>query len=191
MVQTKKVEVRSAIIDGARTVFLERGYAAASMSEIARHAGVSPANIYVYFGSKLEILFAVYDPWLRARMTRLAREARAIEEDEARLRFILRTLWRDIPADDNGFANNLMQALAGFSPDEQYSRDLLIWCERVLSELVAQCLPPERRRLTEGGSLAHLMFMAFDGFAVNHALGGTNERIDHIVDLAVSMLMGR
>ena len=59
MAQTKKKEVRRAILDAAYKVIAERGYADASISEIARLANVSPANVYVYFRSKLDILFAI------------------------------------------------------------------------------------------------------------------------------------
>jgi len=190
MVQTKKPEVRAAIVEAATALFRERGYAFSSMSQIAKRAGVSPANIYVYFGSKLDILFAVYDPWLRARIERMTEEARAIPDAEARLRFVLRTVWNDIPGDDNCFANNLVQALAGVSPEDSYSRELLAWSEARLEALVAETLPPERRWLARDGALARLVFMAFDGFAVNHNLGGPSERIDRIVEVTAALLLG-
>src|SRR6266436_9406908 len=44
------------IMDGARAVFLDQGFDAASMGEIARRAGVSKGTLYVYFDSK-ELLF--------------------------------------------------------------------------------------------------------------------------------------
>lgn len=47
---------RRQILDGARGVFLARGFDAASMGEIARAAGVSKGTLYVYFDSK-EALF--------------------------------------------------------------------------------------------------------------------------------------
>ena len=48
---------RQQILDGARRVFFAAGFAAASMGEIAREAGVSKGTLYVYFDSK-EALFA-------------------------------------------------------------------------------------------------------------------------------------
>ncbi len=50
-------EKRSQILAGARLVFLERGFDAASMGDIARAAGVSKGTLYVYFQNK-EDLFA-------------------------------------------------------------------------------------------------------------------------------------
>jgi AcrR family transcriptional regulator len=47
---------RQQILDGARRVFLDRGFDGASMNEIARVAGVSKGTLYVYFDSK-EALF--------------------------------------------------------------------------------------------------------------------------------------
>ena len=43
---------RRQIIDGARAVFLARGFDAASMNDIARAAGVSKGTLYVYFNDK-------------------------------------------------------------------------------------------------------------------------------------------
>jgi AcrR family transcriptional regulator len=45
------------ILEGARQVFLAKGFDAASMNDIARVAGVSKGTLYVYFDSK-EALFA-------------------------------------------------------------------------------------------------------------------------------------
>lgn len=191
MVQTKKPEIRAAIVKAATELFRERGYAFASMSEIARRAKVSPANLYVYFGSKLEILFAVYDPWLRDRIGQMEAEAARIADPAARLRFVLRTLWHDIPGDENCFANNLMQALSGVSAGEGYSRELLVWAEGRIEALIAGCMPPERRPLLRDGALVRLVFMAFDGFAVNHNLLGPSERIDAIVGTVAALLGGQ
>jgi AcrR family transcriptional regulator len=48
---------RQQILDGAKRVFLSRGFDGASMDEIARAAGVSKGTLYVYFENK-EHLFA-------------------------------------------------------------------------------------------------------------------------------------
>jgi AcrR family transcriptional regulator len=48
---------RRQIIDGARRMFLAKGFDATSMSDIAEEAGVSKGTLYVYFASK-EDLFA-------------------------------------------------------------------------------------------------------------------------------------
>jgi AcrR family transcriptional regulator len=78
MVQHKKAAVRDAILEGAFRLFSEHGYAATTLAAIAKSAEVSQGNIYIYFGSKLEILYAIYDPWLRSRIEKLELDLAAV-----------------------------------------------------------------------------------------------------------------
>ena len=50
---------RRQIVDGARRVFLTRGFDAASMADIAKAAGVSKGTLYVYFKDKDELFSAI------------------------------------------------------------------------------------------------------------------------------------
>src|SRR6266513_2109979 len=58
---------RRQIIDGARAVFLARGFDAASMGEIARQAGVSKGTLYVYFDSKEALFEAIVEEECQAQ----------------------------------------------------------------------------------------------------------------------------
>jgi len=49
------------LLDAARSVFAEKGYLAATMTDIAREAGVSDGLAYRYFTSKRELLLAILD----------------------------------------------------------------------------------------------------------------------------------
>jgi AcrR family transcriptional regulator len=57
---------RKQIIDGARRVFIEMGFDAASMNDITRAAGVSKGTIYVYVASKEELFEALIEEERRA-----------------------------------------------------------------------------------------------------------------------------
>ena len=52
---------RQQIIDGARRVFIEMGFDAASMNDITKAAGVSKGTIYVYFANKEELFEALIE----------------------------------------------------------------------------------------------------------------------------------
>jgi AcrR family transcriptional regulator len=52
---------REAILDAARDAFAQHGYAAASLRGIARCAGVDPALVSHYFGSKAGLFIAATD----------------------------------------------------------------------------------------------------------------------------------
>jgi AcrR family transcriptional regulator len=50
---------RRQIVEGARAIFLQQGFDAASMSDIARAAGVSKGTLYVYFENKEQLFEAI------------------------------------------------------------------------------------------------------------------------------------
>ena len=52
---------RRQILDGARKVFMDLGFDAASMNEIARSAGVSKGTLYVYFADKIRLFEAILE----------------------------------------------------------------------------------------------------------------------------------
>lgn len=57
--RVKSEAKRKGIIDAAAEIFMEQGFTATSMSEIASRAGGSKATLYSYFPSKEELFFAV------------------------------------------------------------------------------------------------------------------------------------
>jgi len=50
---------RAALLVAARKLFSEQGYFNTKVSDIAREAGMSPGNVYLYFSGKEELLQAV------------------------------------------------------------------------------------------------------------------------------------
>ena len=52
---------RTAILDAARDLFLDRGYVNTTMQAIAEQAGISPATVYAGFATKRAVLSAVVD----------------------------------------------------------------------------------------------------------------------------------
>ncbi len=64
MVRKTKAEAeatRSAILDAAAKVFLEQGFAKASLESIAKTAGVTRGAIYWHFKNKLDIFTALHE----------------------------------------------------------------------------------------------------------------------------------
>jgi AcrR family transcriptional regulator len=52
---------RAAVVEAARTLFVERGYAVTTMEAISERSDVPPATVYRLFSSKLGILTALID----------------------------------------------------------------------------------------------------------------------------------
>jgi len=69
---------RKQIIEGARRVFINMGFDAASMNDITREAGVSKGTIYVYFANKEDLFEALIE---EERQTIFANLYDALERD--------------------------------------------------------------------------------------------------------------
>ena len=164
MAQRKKDEVRTAILEAAFDLFAERGYSETSIPLIARRAGFSTANVYIYFQSKIEILFTLYEPWLQERLDRFEASILRIKDPRKRLERILMALWRDLPRDSNGFANNVMQAVSTSAGSSDYSPRLRELFQARVAGWIASCM---RISMHEAAGIAAVVLMAFDGFAMN------------------------
>jgi AcrR family transcriptional regulator len=105
---------RQRILDGAMEVFADRGYHGASMAEIARRAGITPAVIYDHFASKAELHNLLIDEKTDEILSFVGERASLAGEDPAqRLAagvdaffsyvethpFAWRLIFRDPPAD--------------------------------------------------------------------------------------------
>lgn len=55
------LQTRGAVLDAARALFAERGYAATSITAIADRAEVSPETVYAVFGTKRALLAQLLD----------------------------------------------------------------------------------------------------------------------------------
>lgn len=73
--EQEKQQVRNAILDAARELFVERGVEAVTMREIARRVGYSPTAIYLHFKDKEALIHELCDTDFLA----LAQELSAIE----------------------------------------------------------------------------------------------------------------
>lgn len=186
MAQIKKEEVRGAILNAAFALFRDKGYNDTSLPAIARAAGISTANVYVYFGSKLEILFTLYAPWLQQRLDQLDRSLARTRSRQARLEKLLLTLWRDIPRDDNGFSSNLIQALAS-TAREDYNPLLRELFQNRVSSWVSEFLQLPTK---DAEQMAGILLMAFDGFVINvrlaHGVAFSEESAKSLAKLLLS-----
>jgi len=78
-----------ALLDAARQVFVEQGFADASIAEVVRRAGSSVGSLYHHFGGKSELFVALWQEHTAAQeeaaSSAVARAKRAGETDPAEL----------------------------------------------------------------------------------------------------------
>ena len=65
--------------------------------------------------------------------------------------------------------------------------DLLKWSERELRDMVQACLSGEKAEALGNELLAHVIWMAFDGFVINRRIGDIRD-IERIADLMADLL---
>ncbi|SDV47281.1 DNA-binding transcriptional regulator, AcrR family [Chitinasiproducens palmae] len=177
-------------MEAAFELFSSQGYSSSTMSQIARAAGMTVANLYVYFDSKLFILYEIYQPWLYEQLDALRSRVEALPSARDKVRQILIGVWRDIPAADHSFANALIEALASAPPQSGKPVKLLTAVEDFLTELLMSALPRAARERVRDGVLAHIIWMAFDGFVINQRIGDVRD-IEPIADRMSDLLLGR
>lgn len=81
------------IMAAARSVFREKGYEDAPLSDIAERANVVEGSIYRYFENKRDLLVKVIEDWYEAMLADYAQQLAGIRGTRNRLRFMI---WRHL-----------------------------------------------------------------------------------------------
>jgi AcrR family transcriptional regulator len=82
--QRQALETQQLIVDTARTLFLEQGYAATTIEMISTAAGVAVSTVYAVFKNKRGILRAIREAWHQSSGQREIYQQAAQQPDPAR-----------------------------------------------------------------------------------------------------------
>jgi AcrR family transcriptional regulator len=83
-------ETKKHILEAARAVFAEQGYAQASMRHIARASGISVGGLYLHFRNKEELYLTFMQDWMKKLNDRTEETLDRIDDPIAAIRaFIL------------------------------------------------------------------------------------------------------
>jgi TetR/AcrR family fatty acid metabolism transcriptional regulator len=88
--QQRMRDRRATILIAATRIFSHKGYAAASITEIAQAAEVSDGLIYKYFHNKRDLLYHVLRAFYQRSMAQLETKVAAAEGFEQRLQVLVR-----------------------------------------------------------------------------------------------------
>lgn len=128
------------ILDAALDVFIEAGFDAARMDDIAGRAGISKAGVYLYFDSKEALLRALIDREIAPIATQLAAFAEAGGADPEGTLRLMATAAIERLSDQRFFAvPRLIIAISGRFPDiaDYYRTAIVENAIAALSRLVA------------------------------------------------------
>ena len=96
-------ERRGQLLIAASDVFVDRGYHAAGMDEIAERAGVSKPILYQHFSSKLELYLAVLNRHVENLVAGVREALRASTDNRQRLRSAVQAFFDFIDRDGQGY----------------------------------------------------------------------------------------
>ncbi|UQX12420.1 TetR/AcrR family transcriptional regulator [Candidatus Mycobacterium methanotrophicum] len=96
-------ERRGQLLIAASEIFVDRGYHAAGMDEIAERAGVSKPVLYQHFTSKLELYLAVLARHVENLVSGVRQALRATTDNRQRLRSAVQAFFDFIDHDGQGY----------------------------------------------------------------------------------------
>ena len=102
----------------ALELFVERGFAATRLDDVARRAGVSKGTLYLYFDSKEDLFKAVIREGYVSRINEFAARMKDYQGSSADLvRELVNSWWEQIGATNLAGITKLMMSEAGNFPD--------------------------------------------------------------------------
>ncbi|WCM18578.1 TetR/AcrR family transcriptional regulator [Paraburkholderia bryophila] len=139
-VQARSEQRLRAILEAARLVFSEVGYASATMTEIARRVGVSEATIFTYFASKRDLCVRVLGNWYDEIIAQVESELPLIDGTRSRFAYLVRTHLYRLTVDGTGLCALILSE--GREKDDKFGD--------VIVELQRRYTAPMMRVLAEG-----------------------------------------
>jgi AcrR family transcriptional regulator len=188
---------RRQIVEGARAVFLAQGFDAASMNDIARKAGVSKGTLYVYFRNKEELFEAIAEEQCRFQGERVF-ELDADDHDVAGVLTKLGSAFAHFLCNRSTSPIRTVIAIADRMPDvgrQFYESGPAVGIGKLSTYLKAQVaagvldIEADDCDIVAGQFLEACLAMTFKPVLFNFASPPPQERIDHVVDIAVRAFM--
>lgn len=94
---------RAQVLDAARAVFVESGYYAAGMDDIAERAGVSKPVLYQHFPSKLDLYLALLDSGLESLLEATDIAVRETADNKQRVQLTMRAYFAFVDDPDSAY----------------------------------------------------------------------------------------
>jgi AcrR family transcriptional regulator len=133
--ERKKRETRDALVRAGLELFVQRGYDATTLAEIAEAAGVSTRTIFAYFPSKEDILFSTLQTMRDALAHALAERPAGQDALSALRDFIVSSVHEKTELD-----HKLEQAIAGDETLQSHKRARISQLQEVLAAAIAEDL---------------------------------------------------
>jgi AcrR family transcriptional regulator len=171
------------ILEAALSLFVEKGFAATRVEEVARRAGVSKGTVYLYYSSKEDLLKAVIVHFVAARIEATASELEGYDGPTTPL--LTGTLvqwWQQIAANPASGTIKLIIGEARNFPEIAafFVREVIEPGHQMVQSIVQRGIASGEFRNVDVDSAAHSLLLPLAMACANrHGLGAcTSHRID-------------
>ncbi len=184
---------RESILDAAARLFARKGVNSATMSDIAAEAGLSAGAIYRYFGSKDDLLRAVFDEAVERNERLFREESESAPSPLTALQNIGRRIWVEHDDRDSLICEVQMALSAARDPDDfglDLSRNRQVIRELLKSMIEAAQASGEIDPYIDATALALILQAASGGIQTLKLEDGDSIDIQSAFDLMVQMVSG-
>jgi len=182
-------ERMGAIEAAARATFCRRGYADASIAEIAAEAGIAEGTIYKFFKSKRHLMMRVIEVWYESMLAEFERSLTGIPGAKNKLRFIV---WRHLSCLKKDFDLARLCLNESRNSHDYYQSELYQLNRRYTHVLLDVCREGvsngEFRADTPITLVRDLIFGGIDHHTWAMLFGHGNIDVDHSADLIVNLV---
>jgi AcrR family transcriptional regulator len=179
------VSTRDRLIDSARYLFWERGYAGTSMADLLEHAKVNSGSFYHFFESKEALLREVLDGYLHALRPMVVDPAFATTDDPVERIFAILAGYRErILITDSKYGCPLGRLALEIDPENRPAHALIAKNFQGWIGAVRECvdqLQPRLPRDTDLDALATYVLAIMEGGVMLSRSYGSVEPFDRTV----------
>jgi AcrR family transcriptional regulator len=129
---------RRQLLSAAQEVFVENGYHAAAMDEIADRAGVSKPVLYQHFPGKLELYLALLDQHVDDMVSRVREALASTHENKLRVQATFQAFFDFVSSQGEAFRLVFESDLRNVAPVRQRVERSLQECAEMVSALIQE-----------------------------------------------------
>jgi TetR/AcrR family fatty acid metabolism transcriptional regulator len=182
---------KKVVLKSAEFLFSEKGFNETTVADLAKESGIPEPSIYSYFGSKRNILFAIYGAYLQSAIDNLKEHFQGMKEPGPKLR---KAIWHYLADLKNNPNYGRILLMAQRESPEFYSSEYLEHLKKY-SSLVTECIEAGQKegffrsdltpRLIRNMAMGASVFTAIDSIVHNHPYD-PNEASDSIYQLVLN-----
>lgn len=166
------------ILDAARTVFAQKGFAGATIDSIALSAGVAKGTVYLYFDSKRDLFLASLREGVMALHAEVADQMAAAQTSDAKLRAFISARFEYFSRNREFFRiyyTEFSQLIAGTANTQPEFQDLYEQQAALLESVLSEGIQAGHLRPCPTRATARLVYDLIRASLAQHILNGVEE----------------